>query len=215
MLRWILSLGLASAAVLAGPASAATTTFTDAAAFNAMLSVSVVDDYSNPAYQFLNSNAAMSAVLGETDYASTGFSDRNFVFGYYCAGCNGSFVLGFTTTSVGTSSGVFGVGLNYFNEFSPLYTAFVTFGNGTTANFALPQVSYTGQVLGTFFGVTSDLLISSIAFGLADGGIARAGSFGIDNLTIGSAVTAVPLPAGGVLLLTGLAGFGWLRRRRV
>lgn len=38
-------------------------------------------------------------------------------------------------------------------------------------------------------------------------------SVGIDNLDF--KMSAVPLPAGGVLLLSGLVGFGWMRRRKV
>jgi hypothetical protein len=73
------------------------------AAFASSLSVSVTDRYEN-------------ALLGETRYRSTGFADTNMVFSalgntYDCAGCNGSFELSFTSTSVGGSGGVFGVGL--------------------------------------------------------------------------------------------------------
>lgn len=207
--------------LLVQPSFAATTIYTASSDFTSALTASVVDDYSDPGYQFLQDDATMSAVLGETEYMATGFTNNNIVFnGYYCAGCNGSFKLGFTNTSVGTGAGVFGVGLNfyndddYFNFGGPLYTAFVTFGDGSTFNYDLPQ-RFFSEVSG-FFGLTSDLLITSIAFGLPDGGTTMVGAFGIDNLTIGSgsSVAPIPLPAGGMLLLTALVGLGWAKRRR-
>src|SRR5690606_13616431 len=100
-------------------ARAATVTYNNSASFTAELGFSVTDDYENPSYVFIQSDAVMSAVLGETEYESTGFSDLNIVDGitehYYCAGCNGSFILDFKSTSVGTTSGVFGVGFDFFN----------------------------------------------------------------------------------------------------
>ena len=63
----------------------------------------VIDDYANPGYVFIQSDAIMSAVLGETDYRTTGFNNLNIVSGgRYCAGCNGSFELSFATTSAGS-----------------------------------------------------------------------------------------------------------------
>ena len=125
----------------------------------------------------------MSAVLGETDYSSTGFDNLNIVTQEaYCSGCNGSFNLSFTTTSIGTSSGVFGVGFTILNNDSTLpYDAFITFGDSSTLNVDL-------ALGGSFFGITDTKLIQSISFGVGDGtGITREGYFRIDNLTIGHA----------------------------
>jgi len=96
-------------AVTAGAEAAAPTYYNDLPAFQADITSSVTDDYSNPGYVFNQNNAVMSAVLGETDYMSTGFNNHNLVPGipaapYYCAGCNGSFQLSFQTTSVGNAS---------------------------------------------------------------------------------------------------------------
>lgn len=218
MMKFAKSVGVVLGLLLAQPSIAATTTYTNSADFTAVLTASVVDDYSDPGYVFVQGNAAMSGVLGETEYTSTGFTDWNIVddLNYYCAGCNGSFILGFTSTSVGSSNGVFGVGFNFFNTGSQgfLYTALVTFGDGSTANYALPQVS--DLAFNGFFGLTTDKYVASIAFGVIDGRTTVGGGFGIDNLTIGSgpSIAPIPLPAGGLLLLTALATLGWSRRRR-
>ncbi|USG63186.1 hypothetical protein NBZ79_09380 [Sneathiella marina] len=212
----------------------AATTYTDRSLFEPTLGTSVTDDYSNAGYgrppiatsnRFTNEE--MSDVLGETEYTATSIGypiNSNSVFGVnsgngqaYCAGCNGSFNLGFTSTSVGTSDGVFGVGFDFLNLEDPFYTAFVTFGDGTTANYALPQ----SNSFQNFFGITSDLLVTSMHLGLIDGATTQLeGLFVIDNLTIGSAapLSAVPLPAalplyGAGMALLGLAG--WHRKRKL
>lgn len=208
--------------------NAATTTYTSSATFAAQLGTSVTDNYQNPGYVFTQSNAAMSAVLGETKYTSTGFSDLNIVSGdpadhYYCAGCNGSFLLNFQSTSVGGAQGVFGAGFNFANLGDSngggiQYSAFVTFGDGSTQNYLLPLTSNFPNA-GEFFGITSDLLIASIALGLPDGDTTTDGNFAIDNLKIGSAASLeTPIPAALPLFASGL-GFlglaGWRRKRKV
>jgi hypothetical protein len=209
--------GLAITTLVVSPAGAATTIYADRPSFEASLGASVIDDYSNPGYTFLQSNAVMSNVLGETDYASTGnlpfeinIVDQ-FEF-YYCAGCNGSFILSFTTTSVGAPDGVFGVGFEFYNALlgvSPdlLYDAFVTFGDSSQQNIPLPFAVLLPP-LTTFFGITSDLSIKSIAIGLPNGQATNQGSFGIDNLTIGKPVPG-PLPLLGIG-----AAFGFSRKLR-
>src|SRR5262245_41262332 len=85
----------------------------------------VTDDYSNAGYVFQQSDAAMTAVLNQTAYTATGFANNNIVVGgRYCAGCNGSFRLTFTGTTVGTAQGVYGVGLDVVtNAGNPGYFA--------------------------------------------------------------------------------------------
>ena len=164
-----------------GTAEAATPKFyADQAAFQADINNTVTDDYSNPGYVFIQNNAAMSAVLGETDYMTTGFQNLNIVSGgVYCAGCNGSFELSFTTTTKGDATGVKGVGAKIqFHDPGLPYFAFITFADGTTNNIQLPPA-------GNFWGVSAPERIQKIHFGLSNGGTTTSGSFGIDNLMIG------------------------------
>lgn len=193
------------AALSASTANAAITFFNSRPAFEGSLGTFITDSYLDSVYGAgfnIYSNAQMSAFLGETDYRSTGFSEWNFKLSdeRYCAGCNGSFELSFTTTSVGNATGVYGAGLDVSAN-SGNYIAFITFGDNTTQDVALPTSG--------FWGVTADQAITKIHFGLAGGGARTDGSFVIDNLTIGSAV-----PAPGALALLGAAGLVARRRRR-
>jgi hypothetical protein len=122
-------------------ANAATTTYSSRSNFVAALGTSITDDYETGYAQF-ETDATMSAVLGETQYHATGFTDNDIVDTngsnhYYCAGCNGSFTLDFTATSVGTAAGVFGAGVDILENAKSdfLYTAFVTFGDNSTHDF--------------------------------------------------------------------------------
>lgn len=197
---------------LSTAAQAATVTYADRASFATNLGASVTDDYSNPGYQFIQSNAAMSAVLGQTDYFTTGFSNLNIVNSQtYCAGCNGSFRLLFGTTSVTSGNGVYGVGLDIiYHDRSLPYTALVTFGDGGTTNFALPFP----QGGPAFFGITSNRQIASIDFGPNGGQSTMSGSFTIDNLTIGAA-GGVPEPSAWALMILGFGFAGTAMRARV
>jgi len=193
--------------------------YSDRTLFASTLSSSITDGYDDPPYtsDFYN-NADMSAIIGETAYQSTGFTELNLVSGsgagrHYCSGCNGSFLLDFTSTSVGTSAGVFGVGFDIFGDENVFgTTAFVTFGDGSTTNYAIPDASM-GQF--PFWGITDSLLIASIHFGGLDGATTQATRMALDNLTIGSMgdVSAIPVPAAFWLFGTALAGLAGLRRR--
>lgn len=172
-------LGLAAAATAATP-----TTYASRAAFLAAIAAQVTDDYAPPVYPAgfgIYGNAAMSAYLGETDYESTGFSNHNIVTAErYCAGCNGSFRLTFTSTSVTAGGvGVYGFGFDFFqNSGSFPYFGYVAFGDGTFQNFAIP-------VGDGFLGLTAPELVVSVHVGLAGGVATTAGFIQIDNLTVG------------------------------
>lgn len=206
-------LGAAGAAL---PANAATAVYSDRATYASQLFASVTDNYENPGYAFVQNDAQMSAVLGETTYTATGFANLNLVnpIGpnhFYCSGCNASFKLGFETTSVSSSGGVFGVGFDLFANSN--FDAFVTFANGSTALYSLPT---NGQFVAkfAFWGITSDLGIRSIYVG--HGGMPSTnGNFGLDDLQIGSApaVTAVPEPTTWALMLAGFGALGGILRR--
>ncbi|NER52580.1 MAG: PEP-CTERM sorting domain-containing protein, partial [Symploca sp. SIO1A3] len=206
--------------------------FSDRSTFESQLDNFIVDDYSNPGYlagdNFDGANfdshtdTNISNIIGETQYTTTGFSNNNLIPGqssgdpYYCAGCNGSFLLDFTSTSVGNNSGVFGVGFDIEGVAEGVFGtfAFVTFGDGSTDNFLVPER------VDEFWGITSDLLISSIHFGLENGGANTDNSvqrMALDNLTIGSGgtSTAVPEPASTLALLAfGAAAAGTVLKKK-
>lgn len=174
--------------------SATRTLHTDSTIFNSLFAPTemIIDDYMSskgyPVGFTVLSNADMTAVLGETEYFTTGFPDWNVVQEgiYYCAGCNGSYRLSFANTSVSTGGiGVEGVGVNILTNDLP-YLAYVIYGDGTTENIPIP-------IGASYFGLTSPDLITSIHFGLADGLSSQLGSFVINLLTIaGSPAPAIP-----------------------
>ena len=207
--------------------------FNDRGAFEATLGTSITDDYASPGYlsgdvfdnvtSDTHSDANMSAIFGQTRYSTTGAPDANTVSGQalgnpnYCGGCPGSYLLDFTTTSIGTANGVFGVGLDVLVGLEIVFgtTAFVTYGDGTTENFAIPGgPPFAGS---PFWGITDPRLISSIAFGLPNGGTNTDNSvqrMAHDNLTIGMQAQVLPEPATLALFGLGLASLGFAMRRR-
>ena len=73
-----LVLGVTAAAQAATP-----TYYNNQATFLGTVSPSVTDDYSNGGYVFIQNNAVMSAVLGETDYLVEGrFTVTDIIVGY-------------------------------------------------------------------------------------------------------------------------------------
>jgi hypothetical protein len=186
--------------------------YTDETSFLGQLASSITDNYTNPGYNdfppTVLTDAQMTAVLNETTYQTTGFVNNDLVLAFgnekaYCGGCNGSFLLSFDHTTVGDSNGVFGVGVDIVeNTGGPSYDAFVTFGDGSTEDFALAGNG--------FWGITSTSEVSSIAFAV-DGLPTTEGAFAITDLTIGS---SVPEPNTLALLGTALLGMVLFTRTR-
>lgn len=213
---------------MADTGSSAAVIYTDSASFSAQLGASLTDTYTAPGYATVSgADAPFSAVFGQTYYHSTGFANANEAGGVfandtsaYCAGCNGSFLLSFGDTSYTQGGGVFGVGFDVeFNPNANTY-AFITFDNNSTLNVLLPtQATYGVAFLGpNYFGITSDLGISSINVGAINGGVSY-NTVVIDNLQIGSAAkTTVPEPATWTMLLVGVGIIGTIftttRRKR-
>lgn len=205
-----------AASLVSVSANTATTSFTNRVAFTAALTSSFTDTFETsigyaPGFIILY-DAAMSAVAGQTRFNTTGFANLNILSGpsgngtrAYCAGCNGSFTLFFDATTFGTANGVGGVGFDLLANQD--YDAFVTFGNNSTQLFTLTRDAQ------SFYGLTSDLLIKSVAIGPNGNGISQGGSTQIDNLTIGR-VAAVPEPASRAMLIAGFGLVGAAARRR-
>ncbi len=208
--------GIATLA-LSAAAQAAPLVFGDRAAFESNLVAQDTDGFDRADYGFgasfsILSDSQMSSARGETDFTSTGFSNTNLVgpingsAGSYCAGCNGSFQLGFTTTSIGNTDGITAFGIDILDNVSSFaYDAFVSFADGSMETFDLGSGP-------SFFGITSTKRIAAIDFTQANGNPAQSGQFSIDNLTIGE-VAPIPLPAGLPLALLGLGALAGVRLR--
>lgn len=214
-------------------AAADPVTFETRTSFTAAFGSVLVDDFSHSGYRVgdirnstdldIHSDLHMSSVLGETQYHTTGWPDSNIVFGQdenpqYCGGCNGSFLLTFTNTSIGESGGVLGVAFDFGNHQDLLlYGATVTFGDGTVQSYALPFAS-TGfaRDLPGFWGIAAPGLIRSIHFSTNLGTtVDQTGSFNIDNLTLGGApLDPVPEPTTLLLVASGIGLAARVRRRQ-
>jgi hypothetical protein len=194
-----------------------TTTYNSRDIFLNSVGPSVTDDYSSPGYGYDISDAEMSAVFGQTQYRSTSFPNINLVSAEradptaYCAGCNGSFDLIFTSTTLGNANGVYGAGFDIvINEafLGADASAIVTFGDGRRRDYALPTISYGPY---PFWGITSDTEIKEIDVVGPDGlpspsndEPTRQITFAIDNLTIAAAQDASALPEPSLGVLSGL-----------
>lgn len=213
---------------VASASHAASTTFSDRSAFYKSGGVYVIDNYENPSYKSVMTDAAMSAVLGETDYFTYGGNIVNYNnilpdFGVdgsnaYCSLCYGSFRLSFTSTSLTNVDGIYGIGIDITENggaiFPYRYSALVTFADSSTASVGLPYVAarYPAIPSHEFWGITSIKNIRSIDFiSYSSSGPDRTFLI-IDNLTI----MAAPVPEQSTLLLIclGLCAIGLTEARK-
>jgi hypothetical protein len=201
----LLSLAAAAAlaAVCAAPAESVTL-FDLRAEFTAAAGELLTDDYEDPGYAEFQDDASMNAVKGLTRYQTTFFPDFDEVIDFagqhvYSGGfTSGSFRLDFTADSLG-GSGVRAVGFDYGNNLTSPYVAFVGFADGSSQNFLLTAAPFGLPQLPHFFGLTSDVEITRIHIGLADGGATSDNLFALDNLSVAS-----PVPEPGTFTLLGM-----------
>lgn len=196
-------------------ATAQAVLLTERTSFDAMMDSVITDDYSDSGYGWTMAASDFSAVLGETEYSvSSGASIAlngfyaNPQYSELCIECIGSLVLDFTTTSIGNSSGVYGVAFDYYYGPDPDalffpgldFLALVTFGDGSTETIELtPGTPNIDNWL--FFGIASERLISSISLDLGEGQSTNALYVGMDNLSIGAMAVAEPGSVAGLVLL--------------
>ena len=201
-MRIMKTLGLSAVLSSAASLAAAATFYTDLASFQGATTTNVESFENAYAVQqsFTFADFTMSETGGGTNQIGAGtppFSSTGVVSGTGNAlyQDNGSSVLN-------------------FNGFSSAFTAFGLWMTATTAT----TVTISGSVDSTFdltadtplfFGVTEIAGLSSLAF-------SASGSPSlviVDDVYTGT-ISAVPLPAAGMLLLAGLGGIAALRRRK-
>jgi hypothetical protein len=185
-----------SLALVADPAKAATTIYTDRAAFDIATGGSLnFEDFSDTSFQ----NVAISSDAGEVTNGL--FYDRPTPD----RGRNAGDITTYTFTSSTTAFG------GDF-DLSPR-------GNGNGLRFVLDSGEIVSEEIGApyqgFWGFVSDLSFTSVTVE-AGSGSGRAETHTFDNFSFGFAapVAPVPVPAGLPLLLSALLGFVGLRHGR-
>lgn len=212
------------AAAMILPAAAEASIFTDRTAFETELGSFTVEDFESCG----NATASLAGPLDSANAACAITSDFTV-----SSQSNDLFIGGpgqstNPTTAIGSNTPVTD---SLFIEFGATLTAFgidLFQNDGFGQQFAGPiDVSinfYLGGALNLFvFGYTASVMPDGGSFfgftGLPEFDavqiFSQASSYEvIDNVTYASAASVVPVPAALPLMLTGLAGFGFLKRRR-
>jgi hypothetical protein len=188
------TLGVLSAlAIEAGATSAATTIYTDRAAFDIATGGSLnFEDFSDTTFE----NVTIDSDAG---FVTSGFfRDRPTPTNFFQTGATTTYTFSTATTAFG---GDFDLSPN---------------GNGNGLQFVLSNGEIVSEEIAApfdgFWGFVSDLSFTSVTV-LAGSGAGRAETHNFDNFSFGLAqpVAPVPLPAGLPLLLSALFGFAGLR----
>ena len=203
---------LAAVAFVSTPARADTIVFTSRAAFTAATTGLTTIDFEGIASP--NSVANFSSPLtiagatfsgsptGAVSVLDSGFFAPLFQFN------SGASLAGFAFVEVALPPGTTAIGTDLMST-NPTGLPFqVTLSNGETFLVNTPMRPERG-----FFGITSDVAITSIRFVTVPGPGQSAGIPLVDNFSYGQAA-AVPEPATMVLLGTGLAGIAVRVRKR-
>lgn len=187
---------LAAAAVILSTvsASAAVVTYTDRSAFEADLASFTVDSFAG-----ITPGLHSFADRGAYTISSAGM--------YGCV--NDTASCGPAPVGIDESASLFHyLGLDTFTFASAINGFGFTYGQTTPGGTARPIIDgLQASALGGFFGIISDVAKTSFTLDQS------AQYMNTDNLTYGT-LAAVPVPAGGLLLLSAMAGIAGLRRRK-